>query len=65
MDFSLSTYYPIFIYLVVVVGFSAAAMLVPPLIVAETQDAGQARCPTNPAWTRSATPGSASTSSST
>jgi NADH-quinone oxidoreductase subunit A len=32
MDFSLSTYYPIFIYLAVVVAFSAGAILVPPLI---------------------------------
>ena len=32
MDFSLSTYYPIFIYLAVVVAFSAAAIVVPPLI---------------------------------
>ena len=32
MDFSLSTYYPIFIYLVVVVGFAVSAIVVPPLI---------------------------------
>ena len=32
MDFSLSTYYPIFIYLVVVVAFAAGALIVPPLI---------------------------------
>jgi NADH-quinone oxidoreductase subunit A len=32
MDFSLSTYYPIFIYFVVVVGFAASAIAVPPLI---------------------------------
>ncbi len=29
MDFSLSTYYPIFIYLAVVIAFSAAALIVP------------------------------------
>src|SRR5271165_389344 len=32
MDFSLSTYYPIFIYLVVVVGFAVSAIVVPALI---------------------------------
>ena len=32
MDFSLSTYYPIFIYLAVVVAFAAGAIAVPPLI---------------------------------
>ena len=32
MDFSLSTYYPIFIYLGFVVAFSAGALIVPPLI---------------------------------
>jgi NADH-quinone oxidoreductase subunit A len=32
MDFNLSTYYPIFIYLVVVVGFAVSAIAVPPLI---------------------------------
>ena len=32
MDFSLSTYYPIFIYLVVVLGFAVSAIVVPALI---------------------------------
>jgi NADH-quinone oxidoreductase subunit A len=32
MDFSLSTYYPIFIYLVAVLAFAAAAIVVPHLV---------------------------------
>jgi NADH-quinone oxidoreductase subunit A len=32
MDFSLSTYYPIFIYLAVVIAFAVGAIAVPPLI---------------------------------
>ena len=42
MDFSLSTYYPIFIYLVVVVGFAVSAHRRAAADRAETQDAGQA-----------------------
>ena len=57
MDFSLSTYYPIFIYLVIVIGGAAAAIIVPALI-APKRRRRSSRCPMNPAWTLSATPGS-------
>ena len=32
MDFSLSTYYPIFLYLVAIIGFAISAIVVPALI---------------------------------
>src|ERR1700682_3658121 len=32
MDFNLSTYYPIFIYLALVIGFAVSSIVVPPLI---------------------------------
>ena len=39
MDFSLSTYYPIFIYLVVVLGFAVSAIVVPALIAPKRKTA--------------------------
>ena len=55
--FDLATYYPIFLYLVVVIGFAVAAMVVAAPDRAAARSRRSSRCPTSRAWTRSATPG--------
>ena len=61
MDFTSATYYPIFLYLIVVIGFAVSALVVAAPDRAAEARRRSSRCPTNRAWTPSATPGSAST----
>ena len=42
MDFTFRTYYPIFLFLLVVLGFALSALMVTHLLGPKRQDAGQA-----------------------